>query len=120
MMEMQITADGLCITATHPAFLISIVFGIVLALVLAVLIARLERPIRGDLIPKNLKNLIWFAALSTIMGAQLTLLNFLFQHYHPGAELCTSLIWGWFFLPPAVLFISGAIWGSTERKRIKT
>jgi hypothetical protein len=117
MMEMQITADGLCITATHPAFFMSTGFGIVLALLLAVLLGRLERPAQGNVFTKNLRNLLWFAALFTVMAAQLSLLNFLFQRYHPGAELCTSLIWGWFFLPPAVLFIGGGILGSIERKR---
>jgi hypothetical protein len=120
MKEMQLTADGLCITATHPAFLISMGFGIVMALLLAVLLGRLERPTQGNITSRNVRNLIWFAALSAVMVAQITLLNFLFQRYHPGAELCTSLIWGGFFLPPAVLFISGAILGSIEHKRIKS
>jgi hypothetical protein len=28
----------------------------------------------------------------------------------------TSLVWRWFFLPPVILFVAGALWGARERR----
>jgi hypothetical protein len=67
--------------------------------------------------PQARRNLTWFAALAALVSGQLTLLERLHALRHPGEALCTSLVWRWFFVPPIVLFVTGALWGVHERNR---
>jgi hypothetical protein len=80
------------------------------------LLGRMERATRGPLSQAR-RNLVWFAALLVTVGGQVLLLDRLFTWQHPGEVLCTSLVWKWFFLPPIVLFLTGALWGVRERNR---
>ena len=107
----------LCIATTDPVFVAALSAGVVAALGLSRSLARLERPVRGKLIPQQFKNLIWFGALAGILIGTTGLLNVLFQWVYPGMTLCTSLIGRWLLAPPIVLFVGGALWGVQERKR---
>jgi hypothetical protein len=109
---------SLCIGTSEPAFIISLATGVAGSLVLGVILGKMERTAPGSQpLPQAWRHLAWFAALATVVVIQLLLLDRLFGWRHPGLVLCTSLVWKWFFLPPIVLFVTGALWGVRERNR---
>ena len=108
---------SLCIGTGEPAFIVALSAGVAGSLLLGVILGRMERRAQGSPLPQAWRNLAWFAALSVVVAGQLILLHRLFAWQHPGEELCTSLVWKWFLLPPIVLFMTGALWGARERNR---
>jgi hypothetical protein len=112
-----VSPASLCIGLGEPSFIASLAAGIVLALLLGVVLGRLERTVDGSPMSQARRNLVWFAALVAVVFGELVLLDRLFALQHPGEALCTSLVWPWFFVPPIVLFVTGALWGARERNR---
>lgn len=97
-------------------FLVALAAGVLGALFLSLGLGRLERPRAGPPLSQGHRNLLWFLALATTFVGPMLVLGRLFAWQHPGATLCTSLVGRWFFLPPVVLFVAGAICGARERK----
>jgi hypothetical protein len=56
-------------------------------------------------------------ALATVFVGPIALTAVLDSWQHPGRALCTSLVEGWFFVPPALLFVTGVIFGVLEARR---
>ena len=114
---MDVKPAELCIETTDPAFVGALAAGVAAAVALSFALGRLERPVRGRLIPQLYRNFIWFGVLTALFVGTIALMHVLFQWGHPGMVLCTSLIWRWLFAPPILLFVGGAAWGVRERGR---
>jgi hypothetical protein len=95
-----------CITAADPTFIASMGTGVGLALGLGALLLWVDRRRAAAPLSAPLRNGLWFGALAASFAAPIVLLGRLFAWRYPGATLCTSLIWPWFFVPPAVLFLA--------------
>ena len=108
---------SLCIGPSEPSFIVALSAGVAGSLLLGVLLGRMEGGGREVPLSPARRNLVWFAALVVTVGGQLLLLDRLFTWQHPGEVLCTSFVWKWFFLPPIILFLTGALWGVRERNR---
>ncbi len=105
-----------CVGPNDPAFIVALAAGLIAALLLSSVLGRLGRPRRGPPRPRLYRDLTWFAMLAAVFFGTIILMEWLYSWEHPGVELCTTLVWRWFFLPPVVLFVSGALWGIRERK----
>jgi hypothetical protein len=78
----------------------------------ALTVRRITRPQLEELCRR-----LGVVAVDSQNVGQLILLNRPFAWQHPGEGLCTPLVWKWFFLPPIVLFMTGALWAVRERNR---
>jgi hypothetical protein len=111
------STGSLCIGLIDPAFLAAFGLGLIGALALAFGMGRLEPRVDRHEISVRERNLRWFAAMVATWLGPILLLFLFFRWVHPGQTLCTAIVGNWFFLLPAVLLVTGALFGVRERKR---
>lgn len=100
-----------CIGPNEPAFVAGLAIGVITAVLLAGVLVRLESKLQGKSMVFVRRSLAWAAAEAAVFIGPIALTVGLYAWQHPEKELCTSLIWRWYFLPPVVLVITGVFWG---------
>ena len=106
-----------CIRPDEPAFIAALVTGLLVSVLLGVLLARFERTLQDHSILNLRRHVAWLVALATVFVGPIALTALLDSWQHPGRTLCTSLVWRWYFVPPAGLFVTGVIFGVLEARR---
>ena len=100
-----------CIGTHEPAFIIALAIGLAGAVLLAGALVKLEARLRGKSLAFVRRSLAWGAAEAAVFVGPMVLTVGLYAWQHPERELCTSLVWRWYFLPPVVLVVTGVSWG---------
>jgi hypothetical protein len=102
---------NLCIGTQEPAFQISLAIGVVAAVLLAGALVKLEATLQGKTFVALRRSLAWAAAEAVVLVGPMVLTVLLHALLHPEQELCTSLVWRWYLLPPVVLVVAGVAGG---------
>lgn len=100
-----------CIGPNEPAFIAGLAAGLVGAVFLARALVKLEPKLQGRRNVFLRRSLAWAAAEGAVFVGPMALTIGLYAWQHPGRQLCTSLVWPWYFLPPVVLVVTGVVWG---------
>ncbi len=106
-----------CIGPGDPAFVAALALGVVAAVVLGVLLARLERTLTNHSVWNWRRHVAWLLGLAAAFGGPIALTALFDSWLHPGRPLCTSMVGQWFFLPPAVVFATGVVFGVLEARQ---
>jgi uncharacterized BrkB/YihY/UPF0761 family membrane protein len=106
-----------CIRPDDPVFLAALVTGLVVSVLLGILLARFERTLQDHSVMNLRRHVAWLVALGVSFVGPIVLTALLDSWQHPERTVCTSLVWRWYFLPPVVLFVTGAIFGVLEARR---
>ena len=109
-----------CIGTHEPAFVAGIAFGVVLAILLAGMLVRFESTLRGKSLAFVRRSLAWGLAEGVAFVGPSALTMGLYAWQHPERELCTSVVWRWYLVPPAVLVvtgIAGGVWTAALQRR---
>jgi hypothetical protein len=103
-----------CIGPNEPAFIAGLAVGLVGAVLLARGLVKLEPKLQGKRKLFMRRSLAWAAAEGAVFVGPMALTIGLYAWQHPDRQLCTSLVWPWYFLPPVVLVATGVVWGVCE------
>ena len=110
------TAGSQCIGPREPAFIMAMIVALLVSVVVGMVLARWERT-RPTLAGRVVRNVAWFGALLVSFAGSIGLTGLFNWILHPERQLCTSLVWRWFFVPPLVAFITGVVLGAREQSR---
>lgn len=100
-----------CIGTHEPAFMISMGVGLASAVLLARALVILEAKLQGKPHLFVRRSLAWAAAQAAVFAGPILLTIGLYAWQHPDRQLCTSLVWRWYFVPPFALVFVGVSWG---------
>jgi hypothetical protein len=106
-----------CIGTSEPAFMIAMALGLASAALLARALVRLEAKLQGRPHVFVRRSLAWAAAQGAVFVGPILLTVGLHAWRHPERQLCTSLVWRWYFVPPILLVVVGVSWGVLNAAR---
>ncbi len=91
--------------------MLAMALGLASAVLLARALVRLEAKLQGAPRVFLRRSLAWAAAQGAVFVGPILLTVGLYACQHPGRQLCTSLVWRWYFAPPVLLVVVGVSWG---------